>query len=109
MKTAGRGNQTCYEILRSEPSTWSGGPENLLLNFMGWNTRKYPAIGKVFLLTFPFTELIRTYPAFDAGAGPRIPSEGTTIHPECGVYSVAAWGPKCTFQKGGKLSCDDFA
>jgi hypothetical protein len=61
MKTARRGTHNCYALLRSEPSAWNGAPENLLLNDSGWKARKYPAVGKVFLLTFPFIELIGTY------------------------------------------------
>ena len=40
----------------------------------------------------------------------QVSEEWVIIHPECGVYSVAASGPKWNFQSnGGKHSCDHFA
>src|ERR1700680_4031125 len=93
MKTAGRENPNSRDRLCTEPSPWSGRSEPSSLIHTGWRVRKYPAAGEVFFLTSPFIELIRTYPAFDAGASPRIPSEWATIRPESGVYSGAAWGP----------------
>jgi hypothetical protein len=32
-----------------------------LLIHTGWKARKYPVVGEVFFLTFPFIELIRTW------------------------------------------------
>jgi hypothetical protein len=46
---------------RNEPRKWSGRSENLLLNSTGWNTTQFPAAAEVFLLTFPFIELTRTF------------------------------------------------
>ncbi len=60
MKTAGRGTQTRYATVRSEPSTWSGRLEQILLNYPGWETRNNPAAGEVFFLTSPLIELIGT-------------------------------------------------
>jgi hypothetical protein len=60
MKTAGRRIRN-HHAVRIQPSTSSGCSEHLLLNYTGWKTRKYPAAGKVFLLTFPFIELIGSY------------------------------------------------
>ena len=60
MKTAGRGTQTRYATVRSEPSSWSGRLEQILLNHAGWKARKNPAAGRYFFLTFPFIELIGT-------------------------------------------------
>jgi hypothetical protein len=59
MKTAGRGTQNRYAIVRSQPSTWSGRQEQILLNYVGWKVRKNPATGEIFFLTFPFIELTR--------------------------------------------------
>jgi hypothetical protein len=36
-----------------------------LLNDTGWKTRKHPAAGEVFFLTFPFIELTRSYGVFN--------------------------------------------
>ena len=40
MKTAGGGTQTHHAIVRSQPSTWSGRLEQILLNDPGWKVRK---------------------------------------------------------------------
>jgi hypothetical protein len=58
MKTAGSENQNRYATMRSKPSTGSGRPEQILLNHAGWKTRKHPAKGGVFFLTFPFIEVV---------------------------------------------------
>src|SRR5229473_7307035 len=60
-ETAGRGNQNRHATVRSKPSSWSGKPEQLLLNYMGWRARKFPAAGEMFFLTSPFIELIRSW------------------------------------------------
>ena len=62
MKTAGRGTQNCYATVRSKASSWSGRLEQPLLNYTGWKTRKHPAAGEFFFLTFPFIELRGTWP-----------------------------------------------
>src|ERR1700694_1499644 len=56
MKTAGRENPNSRARLCTEPSTWSGRPEPFSLIHTGWKVRKYPAVGEVFFLTFPFIE-----------------------------------------------------
>jgi hypothetical protein len=53
MKTAERGAQNHYVTVRSEPSSWSGRLDQLLLNDTGWKTRKNPAAGEVFFLDIP--------------------------------------------------------
>jgi hypothetical protein len=62
MKTAGRGTQNCYATVRSQPSTWGGRLEQILLNHAGWKARKNPVVGEVFFLTSPFIELTRSCP-----------------------------------------------
>jgi hypothetical protein len=39
-----------------EPSEWCGWSKHILLNQRGWKARKFPAVLKVFFLTFPFIE-----------------------------------------------------
>jgi hypothetical protein len=41
-----------------QPSTWRGTSEQILLNHVGWEARKSPAVAGVFFLDFPF---YRTY------------------------------------------------
>jgi hypothetical protein len=45
MKTAGRGTQTHCATRRSQPSTWGGRLEQILLNHAGWKVTKNPAAG----------------------------------------------------------------
>src|ERR1700757_1242230 len=40
-----------------EPSEWCGRSKHILLTQRGWKVRKFPAVGKVFLLTFPFIDV----------------------------------------------------
>ena len=42
-----------------EPSEWCGRPKHILLSQRGRKARKIPAMGRIFLLTFPFIELLR--------------------------------------------------
>ena len=62
MKIAGRENPNSPDRLGTEPSPWGGMQEAPSLNHLGWKVRKYPAVGEVFFLTFPFIELHRPYP-----------------------------------------------
>ena len=39
-----------------EPSEWCGWSKHILLNQRGWKARTFPAVVKVFFLTFPFIE-----------------------------------------------------
>src|SRR5215472_7445047 len=39
-----------------EPSEWCGRSKHILLSQRGWKARKIPAMGSIFLLTFPFIE-----------------------------------------------------
>jgi hypothetical protein len=57
MKTAGRRNPHRWATVPCTPSLWRGRSE-LLLDRVGWEARKTPAAGEVFLLDFP---LYRTY------------------------------------------------
>jgi hypothetical protein len=61
MKTAGRENPNSQIRLRNKPSPRGGSPEPSSLIHTGWKVRKYPALGEVFFLTFPFIELIRAW------------------------------------------------
>src|SRR5713226_8155359 len=65
MKTAGRENPNRPARLCHEPSPWGGRPKPFLLNQGGWSARRRPAEGRVFFLTSPFIELIRTWPNSD--------------------------------------------
>jgi hypothetical protein len=58
MKTADRDNPNSCEQLCNKPSPWGGRQEAPSLNQAGWKVRKYPAVGEVFFLTFPFIELV---------------------------------------------------
>jgi hypothetical protein len=62
MKTADRENPNSRDRLCNKPSPWGGRHEAPSLNQAGWKVRKYPAVGEVFFLTFPFIELIGTEP-----------------------------------------------
>jgi hypothetical protein len=57
MKTADRENPNSRAWLRNKPSNWGGRRETSSLMHTGWKTRKIPAGGVVFFLTFPFIEL----------------------------------------------------
>jgi hypothetical protein len=46
--------------VRSAPKRWSEVSENLLPDYTGLKTIKIPAAGKLFLLTFPFIEPLRS-------------------------------------------------
>jgi hypothetical protein len=59
MKTADRENPNSRDRLRNVPSPWGGKQEAPSLNQAGWKVRKFPAVGEVFFLTFPFIELHR--------------------------------------------------
>ena len=96
-KTAGRGTQNCYATVRSQPNSWSGRLEQLLLNYTGWKARRNPAAGEVFFLTFPFIELIRTWPlrllrtasvALVAGAGGRKKPQSTQAAVKHAVFHL---------------------
>jgi hypothetical protein len=62
MKTADRENPNSCDRLCNVPSPWGGRQEAPSLNQAGWKVRKFPAVGEVFFLTFPFIELIKTWP-----------------------------------------------
>jgi hypothetical protein len=68
MKTAGRGTQKRYATLRSEPSSWGGRREEILLNDTGWKARKNPVAGEIVFLKFP---LDRTYRELAVAAAAR--------------------------------------
>jgi hypothetical protein len=53
MKTAGRQNPNRWGNA-SNPSTWRGSSEQILLNHVGWEARNGPAVAGVFFLDFPF-------------------------------------------------------
>jgi hypothetical protein len=61
MKTADRENPNSCDRLCNVPSPWGGRQEAPSLNQAGWKVRKFPAVGEVFFLTFPFIELIKTW------------------------------------------------
>jgi hypothetical protein len=63
MKTADRENPNSRDRLCTEPSPWGGRQEAPSLNQAGWKVRKFPAVGEVFFLTFPFIELHRSWRA----------------------------------------------
>jgi len=54
MKTAGRENPKSLGQRVQQPSTWRGSSEQILLNHVGWEARKSPAVAGVFFLDFPF-------------------------------------------------------
>src|SRR5215472_13398812 len=60
MTTASRENPNLWAHAQ-EPSEWCGGSKHILLTQRGWKARKFPAMGKVFFLDFPFyrTEVTR--------------------------------------------------
>ena len=58
MKTAGRENPNRWGNASSKPSTSRGSSEQILLNHVGCEARKSPAVAGVFFLDFPF---YRTY------------------------------------------------
>jgi len=60
MKTAGSENPNSRVWLCTEPSPWGGRPKTSSLIQRGWKAGKYPALGEVFFLTFPFIELVKT-------------------------------------------------
>src|SRR6516165_82573 len=62
-----------------EPSEWCGRSKHILLSQRGRKTRKIPAIGSIFLLTFPFIERATSVAAFK----PRL----------CGIYGSVADNP----------------
>jgi hypothetical protein len=64
MKTAGREIPNSRDRLRIEPSPWGGRPRPSSLIHKGWKVRNLSAEGEVFFLTFPFIELLRTWPHF---------------------------------------------
>jgi hypothetical protein len=66
MKTAGNENPNSHIRLCTEPSPWDGRSKPSSLIHTGWKARKYPAMGEVFFLTFPFIELIRRWLIFSA-------------------------------------------
>jgi hypothetical protein len=65
MKTAGIENPNSRIRLCTEPSPWGGRAEPSSLIHTGWKAGKYPAVGEVFFLTFPFIELTRMWPTLD--------------------------------------------
>jgi hypothetical protein len=72
MKTAGRENPNRRDRLCNEPSSWGGRPKPFLLNQGGWRSRKHPAEGRVFFLTSPFIELLRTWRVEGCELGPSV-------------------------------------
>jgi hypothetical protein len=52
MKTASRGIPNCHGSPARQPSTWRGRSEQILLNQVGCEARKTPAVGEVFFLDF---------------------------------------------------------
>ena len=58
MKTAGRENPNRWAATAQQPSTWRGRSEQILLNQVGCEARKIPAVAGVFFLDF---SLYRTY------------------------------------------------
>jgi len=68
MKTAGRRNPNRWVTAPDTPSPWRGRSE-FVLDQMGWEARKTPAVGEVFFLDFP---LYRTSQAV-ADLGLRFP------------------------------------
>ena len=61
MTTAMRENPN-LRVHAQEPSEWCGRSKHILLTQRGWKVRKIPAMGRNFLLTFPFIELIKSHP-----------------------------------------------
>ena len=47
-------------VYAQEPSEWCGPSKHILLVQRGWKARKIPAMGRIFLSTFPFIELIKS-------------------------------------------------
>jgi hypothetical protein len=68
MKTADRENPNSRDWLCNEPSSWGGRQEAPSLNQAGWKVNKFPAVGEVFFLTFPFIELYRHWTDQRSGA-----------------------------------------
>jgi hypothetical protein len=66
MKIAGNENPNSLARLHINPSLWSGSSEPSTLIQSGWKAGKNPAAGEVFFLTFPFIELIKTWPRTSA-------------------------------------------
>src|ERR1700741_5410843 len=60
MKIAGREKPKPLRRHMQRPSTWQGRSAQILLNHVGCESRKIPAAGEVFFLTFPFIELARS-------------------------------------------------
>src|ERR1700681_2818358 len=60
MKTADREIPKSRDRLCNVPSPWGGRQEAPSLIHTGWKVRKFPVVGEVFFLTFPFIELHRT-------------------------------------------------
>jgi hypothetical protein len=71
MKTAGSENPNSRTRLYTEPRPWSGRPETSSLVHTGWKAGKDPAAGEVFFFTFPFIELIGTWPAITSRCLPN--------------------------------------
>jgi hypothetical protein len=57
MKTAGKRKPKFLRHYAQQPSTWRGRSEQILLNEVGCESRKIPAAGGFFFLTFPFIAL----------------------------------------------------
>jgi len=59
MKTAGRENPNRRATVPDDRAHSATGQEQILLNQVGWEARKFPAKGEIFFLTSTFIEQIR--------------------------------------------------
>src|SRR5580692_13004524 len=76
MKTADRENPNSRDWLCDEPSKWGGRRETPSLIHRGWKVRRFPAVGEVFFLTFPFIELTGTWHGGPEGPVLHLQREG---------------------------------
>ena len=79
MTTATRENQNLW-VHAQEPREWCGRSKHTLLTQRGWKVTEIPAMGKTFLLTFPFIEQVKYSAEHPNNSGEKVYSLSTVVY-----------------------------